>query len=241
METKGHQAFETTRWSLIDALRSGDADRAREAGNRLITLYWPAVYGYLVRSGLDAERAGEVTQAFFADVVIARRLFEIADQETGRLRSLLLTALRRYRIDLARRGKTHPDWDRPDPSLMREVADRAGRADSPEAVFDREWAIAALDEARRQCEAHFCSNGRRAHWALFEARHITPVASGTSPTAFELLAPVYGFDSAAAAAAAVQVVRRRFRSILVSLMSDQNANNAEEEAGRLLGVLTSCV
>jgi DNA-directed RNA polymerase specialized sigma24 family protein len=237
MEPISHLAFQTTRWSLVDALRSDDETRARRAGEQLVQLYWPAVYAYLRRTGLDPEWAGEVAQGFFVDVVLHRRLFEIADRETGRVRSLLLAALRRYRVDVARRAKAHPDWDSPDPSRLAAIEQRTEPGDAPESSFEREWAIASLDEARRRCEEHFCSNGRSAHWAVFEARHIAPVSSGSEPPPLGQLAADHGFASPAAAAAAVQVVRKSFRAMLVGIMAEQNANDSEEEARLVLKTL----
>ncbi|MBZ0170762.1 MAG: hypothetical protein K8E66_00130, partial [Phycisphaerales bacterium] len=237
MDSRADRPFETTRWSLIDDLRSDDESRSRAAGDQLVRLYWPAVYGFLRRSGLDTEQAGEVTQAFFADVVLTRHLFEKADPGIGRLRSYLLTALKRYRVDLARRAKSHPDWGGPDPSIITAVESRVSNGSSPELVFDREWAIAVLDEARRRSEAHFCSNGRAGHWALFEARHITPVASGVEPPSLSRLAQSHGFDSPAAVAAALQVVRKRFRAALTAVLSEQNQEPDEQESRHVLDIL----
>lgn len=239
MEPRTNRAFETTQWSLIDELQSDDDSRARAAGDRLIRLYWPAVYGFLRRSGLVAEQAGEVTQAFFADVVLSRHLFEQARPETGRLRSFILTALKRYRIDLARRAKSHPDWDGPDPSIIRAVEARVTPGTSPDSVFDREWAMAVLEEARNRCESHFSTNGRAAHWAVFEARHITPAASGVGAPPLKSLAPEHGFRSPAAAAAAVQVVRKHFRATLNSVIAEQNKDDTDLEAGLVLQILSA--
>ncbi len=67
--------FRTTCWSAVARARSGD-DAARKAAlGELIEAYWPPVYAYLRARGMKREAAAELTQAFFADVVLARGLF----------------------------------------------------------------------------------------------------------------------------------------------------------------------
>ncbi len=238
MEQRNHRAFETTEWSLIDALRRNDPGAADRALSELVQMYWPAVYSYLRRVGMDPEQAGETTQAFFTDVVLTRQLFQTANRESGRLRSLILTALKRYQIDLARRGKAHPDWDGPDPSVIGPIEARTKNETTPEQAFEREWAIAMLDEARRRCEEHFRTNGKPGHWTLFEARYISPATSGSASRPLQALAAEHGFQTPAAAAAAMQVVRKRFRSFLIGVLSEQCPHDTENELAEALQSIT---
>ena len=61
------------------------------------------MYCYLRRKNYDNERAKDLTQGFFHEVVLNRALIERADQAKGRFRSFLLHALNEYLIDEQRK------------------------------------------------------------------------------------------------------------------------------------------
>lgn len=103
MIQQSQASFPATRWSLIDALAQDDASQREQAMHVLAASYWPAIYAYLRRSGKGREQAVELTQAFFVDVVLERRLFQQADSKRGPLRALLLISLKRFLIDMHRR------------------------------------------------------------------------------------------------------------------------------------------
>ena len=67
--------FSETSWTLLDGLRDGDEKARRHAREKLITIYWPAVYAFLRRKGHGRDEAIELTQAFFTDKVLERELF----------------------------------------------------------------------------------------------------------------------------------------------------------------------
>jgi DNA-directed RNA polymerase specialized sigma24 family protein len=217
-----HARFATTRWTLIEALRGDDPARQHEALSRLVECYWPAVYGYLRRTRMDREQASEVTQAFFADVVLSRDLFSQADATAGRLRSLLMSALKRYLIDRHRRRAAR----RESTSLgLGSIEDAEAMLDStrhedPEAAFDRAWAASVLGEALRRCEKHYADADKRPHWLLFEARIVRPAVHGVEPPALPHEAEKLGFRSASDAAAAVQTVKRRVNSLLADVVAE---------------------
>ncbi len=216
--------FQPTRWTLVDALHNGSGAARERAMDELVRLYWPAVYGFLRRSGKPREEAAECTQAFFAEVILRRRLFEHADEARGRLRTLVLTALKRHLIDRQRSAAASEvlrAWsvdvnqlDAEDNAHARcpELAD-----ESPDAFFERRWAVAQLEEALRRCEQHFRGTGKSAHWELFAARVVHPAVSAVEPRPLAETAAALGFRSAADAAAAVQVVRKRMLAVLGAL------------------------
>jgi len=79
---------------------------------------------------------------------------------------------------------------------------------------------------------------REAHWLAFEARHITPFATGSTPRPLRDLALDYGFRTEASLAAAMQVVRKRFRTLLEEVVGEQDGVDPADEVGRVLDVLT---
>ena len=146
--------FMTTRWTLIVAARSDD-DRAREALTDLCQAYWRPVYAYIRRHGRTPEQAADLTQSFFLHI-LENRGFERADPARGRFRSFLLTSARNFLANARehdmteRRGgrSSHVSIDLVD--TERHLAgDAADPQYSPEAAFERQWAIQLMERAQR--------------------------------------------------------------------------------------------
>jgi RNA polymerase sigma factor (sigma-70 family) len=136
--------FATTRWTLV--LRARDVDDARAALETLCRIYRAPVLGYVRRHSRDADAAEDLTQAFFADF-LANAYHADANPQRGRFRTFLLTAVKRFLIDAhvaSRRRKRGGEF-------QFEVLDGAGEHiagdDTPEAAFERDWALAILDSA----------------------------------------------------------------------------------------------
>src|SRR5688572_28618987 len=94
--------FSPTRWSLISAVRSGDAPRAKQALETLCHAYWYPLYAYVRRTGHPHEDAADLTQGFFTHIM-ENELLTRAEPERGRLRNFLLTAIQRFLRDDWRR------------------------------------------------------------------------------------------------------------------------------------------
>jgi DNA-directed RNA polymerase specialized sigma24 family protein len=230
--------FSTTNWTLVQSLQDGaDQDRARAL--RLLTRhYWPPVYAYLRRSGRSADDAADLTQSFFADVVLGRRLFEHADRDRGRLRSLILSALKRHLIDQHRRHAARPDGAALQlQDLSREEHFLIERADDAiEDVFDRRWAMAVMDQAIERCEQYFREIDRPEHWAAFAAYSIRPAQYGHAAPNLRSIAEQHGFVSAHHAASALRLVRQRMRTVLKQICAETTIGReaAEREYATLI-------
>lgn len=230
-------AFNTTMWTVIGALRSDDECERATAAERAAEVYWPPVYACARRLVRTRDEAADLTQAFFADIIMGRRLFERADAARGTLRGLIRAALKRYatdqwRRDAARgRGRLVPLGD-----VDREES--LGIGGDSEAAFDRRWALALFDEALRRCESHFASGTRAGHWKLFEARVLGPARTGNTARPLADDAAELGFGSAAEAAAAVQTVKRRFDVIFREVVAETISDPAQlEDEYRLVRAL----
>ncbi|MCA9290177.1 MAG: hypothetical protein KDA25_03550, partial [Phycisphaerales bacterium] len=103
----GSHLFTTTRRSLIQDLDSNDPAVVRSALEELSRIYRPVVERCFARCGAwnhaDVEDAA---QEFFEVIVLERHLFAKAAPGRGRLRALLWTAIRHFRIDRLRRTAT---------------------------------------------------------------------------------------------------------------------------------------
>lgn len=138
--------FDTTRWSVVLRARGGPAE-AREALEVLCRTYRPPVLAFVRSRGYPADAAEDLTQAFFARF-LERAWHSAADPGRGRFRSFLLTALKRFLIDasfeaaaLKRGGAFHFE------SLDEDAAGDGATGETPDSVFEREWARAVLSAA----------------------------------------------------------------------------------------------
>lgn len=213
-----HAGFRSTRWSLVDGLAADDLAVRERAIGELADAYWPPVYAWFRRRGLKRDEAAERTQGFFTDVVLGRELLAQASHERGRLRTLVLSALQRYDIDLHRRREARKSsLHVPVEQIEREESLLAGRVAAeqggPDEAFADRWDLAALENALREAEDHFVATGKAGHWRAFELRVLRP-ACGHPQAPLESVANECGFKSPALAAAAVQVVKKRLATLL---------------------------
>lgn len=220
MEQTG-ASFVTTCWTLIDRVRSDDEGTRRAAFDECAKLYWPPVYACARRLMRTRDEALDLTQAFFADVVLARGLFDRADPAAGTARSLVRAALKRFATDQWRRGQARGQGLVVSGEAI-EREESLARDEDPGVAFDRRWALSMFEEAMRRCEAHFESAGRAGHWRLFEARVVRE-----SPVPLVEAASSFGFESAALAAAAVQTVKRRLDAILREVVAETASDEGQ--------------
>jgi len=152
--------FETTRWSTV-LMAGGDSADARNALESLCRRYRAPVLSYLQRHGRSDNDAQDLTQAFF-ERLIRLRLHDRADPARGRFRSFLLTALDNFVRDehahASRLKRGGIDGVR---SLDAEEAPTdAADSTTPDAEFDRHWALSVLDGALARLADQCESNGK---------------------------------------------------------------------------------
>lgn len=224
--------FETTRWTLIEALRTG-GDGAEAALADLAWRYHGPVRAFIRRQTACDATADDLAQGFFADVVLWRNLFAGADAAKGKLRTLVLAALKRYLIDVRRKALVRPDHSRAveldgaDGLAIAAPGSRGTASSLENSDLEREWVLSLIDEAHRRTRDHFCGAGRLGHWSLFEARVVNPACRAFEPPRLESIYAQHGFSSSAQAAAAVQTVRERFKAILFEIVA-KTADKAED-------------
>ena len=206
--------FPTTHWSRVIAAGDLGGPLARESLADLCRTYWFPLYAYIRRRGNGPEQALDLTQAYFARL-LERRTVAAADPARGRFRSFLLAdcsyflAHEREHDAAARRGGGRA-------LVSIDARDAEGRylvepshEETPQRLFDRDWALALLDVVLASVRREYEESGRG---AAFEVLKVV-LEARSSRVPHSELADKLG-TTEAAAQVAVHRLRKRYRDAL---------------------------
>jgi hypothetical protein len=207
--------FQTTDWRMIaDACAPSVATRKDGLG-RVFIRYRAPMESWLCARGAGAERAAEITQGFFTDVVLHRDILASATEGRGRLRNLIKTALKRYWIDMIRRDEAREHAEH------RAAEDREVTAiAAADAAFDAEWARTQLQLAIERVRARLEAAGRVQEWRIFEICILEPVLHHRTTPTMDEAARAVGVRNAATASNLLHQARRRMGSALHEVISE---------------------
>lgn len=230
-------AFPCTRWTLI-ASAAGEGQGARRALEDLCRQYWPPVYFFARRRGLNHADAEDTTQAFFAEL-LERGSIHSASPDKGRMRTFLLTALKRFMINqhekatAAKRGSGVPPLSLDFGWVEGRFLAEPSHSLTPDIEFDRQWALRILDLAfeltKREAEA-------RGRTELFN--ELQGLISMDAPAApYAEIAERHGLTEAGVKSAAHRM-RGQFRTALRSVIAETVAEESaiDEEIAHLFSV-----
>lgn len=155
--------FHTTRWTRV-CLAKADSEDGRRALTDLCDAYYEPVVAYLRSVLRDADAAREMSHAFFAEM-LGGGTINTADSERGRFRSYLLGAVKHFvghQRETARRMKRGGGLEivSLDDEEAAEVPE--GRMLSPDAEFDRQWAMTVIMRGTAALRAECMAEGRGA-------------------------------------------------------------------------------
>ena len=139
--------FDTTRWSMILEPRH-EGESARAALEDLCRRYRGPVLAYLRGHGYHSDEAEDQTQAFFAHLLI-QKLHHSADPAKGRFRSYLLTSLKHFLSSERRRETSEKRGGTSVHVAIDSIAEPVSE-ETPDSIFEREWACALLARALRK-------------------------------------------------------------------------------------------
>ncbi len=222
--------FVSTRWSVV--LSAGDltSPHAATALEALCRAYWYPLYAYVRRRGHSPADAEDLTQEFFAHL-LAHNWVARADPHKGRFRSFLLMAMSRFlanewdKAHTLKRGaqiRLVPlQLDDAEPRYAQEPADTS----TPEQAFEKQWALATLDEVLQHLRAEFERAGKA---VLFAA--LKPCLIGSRETQpYAALASELGMTEGAVKAA-VSRLRERYRERLKEAIAHTVASPSDVDA-----------
>jgi RNA polymerase sigma factor (sigma-70 family) len=233
----GGDRFPPTRRSVIEAVRSIDAEERERALEALCAAYWKPVYKYVrLRWNRPAVEAQDLTQGFFLEV-LERELLEKFDPKKSRLRTYLRVCVDSFVSNdhkaskRVKRGGNVPhvalDFAAAEEELGGSVLDPASipSRDSLEEFFEKEWIRSlfalAVEELHQLCVA----GERERTFRLFEAYDL----EGNEKISYEQLSHEYGIP-VTDVTNALAWARREFRRIALERL--QELCGSEEEFQR---------
>jgi len=210
------RSFQTTHWTAIEKVGS-DNDLDNEALlAELLRAYWKPVYCYLRHKGRRNEEAKDLTQGFFQEVVLGRKLIQKADRTEGRFRTFLLRSLDRYLVSVHRKQTARKRIPRDslvslEHSTFDELPEALDNLNS-EDVFQYTWVCEFLDRIIEDVEAQCRQCGMAMHWDLFFQRVLQPILMSTERPSLESLCRRHGIDATTKASNMIFAVKRRFQA-----------------------------
>jgi RNA polymerase sigma factor (sigma-70 family) len=223
----GGDRFPPTRRSVIEAVRSIDAEERERALEALCAAYWRPVYKYVrLRWNRPAEDAQDLTQGFFVEV-LERELLEKFDARKSRLRTYLRVCVDSFVSNDHKAGRrlkrggnvAHValDFAAAEEELSGSALDPAS-IPSPESLedfFEKEWIRSlfglAVEELRKLCVAR----ERERTFLLFEAYDL----EGNEKISYERLSNDYGIPTTDVTNA-LAWARREFRRIALERLRE---------------------
>ena len=103
-QSRAAPVFATTHWSVVLAAADSAAPGSEAALSTLCQAYWFPLYAHVRRRGHDAESARDLTQGFFAELLV-RKTMSQADRNRGRFRTFLLAVLDHFLHHAHRDGR----------------------------------------------------------------------------------------------------------------------------------------
>ena len=238
---KAGARFHTTRWSLVVAAGGDRSSDARRALEMLCEIYWYPLYAYVRRQGHDASEAGDLTQAFFLQL-LQRHDVQGLRRERGRLRSYLLGAVRHFLANESARGSTLKrgggatplslDLDHAESRYAAEPAD----VSTPDRIYERRWALTVLDQVFQGLREEWKATGRVEEFDVLKDCLVGDPPEGGYQTVAEILG-----STPNAVGVAVHRLRRAFRRRLRDTIVDTvvSEDAVEDEIRHLFASLQS--
>lgn len=228
-------SFRTTRWTQVRLAKS-DSEHGKAALSDLCDAYYEPVAAYLRHALRDADTARDMTHAFFAEM-LGGGTIGTADRDRGRFRSYLLGAVKHF---VSRQREIQHALKRGAgvATVSMEEKEVAAIWDcsvaTPDAAFDRQWALTMLERSLEALRLECHAEGRA---SFFD--HVRPVLTGDSAHGDQgTLAAACGMNLDAFRVA-VHRLKKRLRQCVKKEVSQtlDDAASVEEEMQNLLSAL----
>lgn len=235
------RGFFTTRWSIVLAASRDRSPAGRQALATLCETYWYPLYAFVRRLGYDVADAQDLTQAFFARLLDKGDLQGVR-RERGRFRSFLLASIKHFLINewdkcrSQKRGGGRTVLSLDFATAERRYGTTPVDERTPDAIFERQWALSLLDRVKEMLQQEFAVAGKAEQFARLQIHMAGEAAAGSyAQTAEELRM------SEAAVKVAVHRLRRKFRDRLRDEIAQtvDSQEEVDDEICRLFETLRS--
>jgi RNA polymerase sigma-70 factor (ECF subfamily) len=232
--------FPATHWSVVLAAGHSEVTGASQALEGLCRAYWPPLYAYVRRQGHGPDDAQDLTQEFFARLLVKRYL-QHADPACGRFRTFLLTSLKHFLISDWRKGtRQKRGGGHTLLSMDAETAEQGYAAEpaevlTPEGIYERRWAATLIERVLTLLRSEYAGAGKE---RLFE--HLKDSLWGErSSSPYATLAAELGVTEGALKVSAHRL-RQRCRELLRAEIAQTVARPEEidEELHHLMAVFS---
>jgi len=239
-EVRRRSEFPSTHWTVVLAAGHADGTTGQAALAEICRAYWQPLYAVARRLGHSPADAEDLTQGFFTEL-LERPILERADAARGHFRSYLLGAFKNHlgnerRHDRAqKRGGAQRPLSLETGKLESRLVTELGTPRTPEAIYERTWAVALMEEAMHRLESECHHAGRK---ELFHK--LQPCLGHDSEAGhYAEIARSLG-KSEASVQAMVSRMRRRYLELLrsVILPTVGRPEEVEDELRHLLQVLS---
>ncbi len=226
MAFSSQQRFATTQWSLVLEAGRRSAPEADAALETLCAAYWFPLYAFARRRGYSPDDAADLTQEFFSRL-IEKSFLASADPERGRFRTFLLTIFQRFlakefdRDQAMKRGAglTQLSIDFHDVELR--YADSLTDEETPERIFEKQWALILLQRVFDQLGAEYAAKGKGDLFS--QCRRF--LATSTTEVSYKETAQSLNM-SEGALRVAIHRLRERYRELLRAEIAGTIADDA---------------
>lgn len=236
----GARRFATTHWSVVLAAGKISSPHQKQALETLCQSYWLPLYTYLRRRGCDVHQAEDYTQGFFLHLLRKHDL-RSADPKWGKFRTFLLVRLKTFLSDqrdharAKKRGGGRKilslDLQNAEGQYALEPTDQM----SPEALFEKSWALTVLERTVGRLEAEMAGKNKR---ELFEHLKVYLTAEKDVLPYRDMAAELAMTEGSVRVA--VHRLRRRYRELLRDEIAQTVASEdqIDEEMEHLFAALT---
>ena len=233
--TPDTEAFPSTNWLHIEELKDADSSIYQDLINHLALRYWRPVYWFLRKKGFPCHAAKDLTQDFFCEIVLQKKIFQKADKRKGRLRTFLLSCLTHFTANYHRKEasqKNRPVQPLVPLDALTESSNLLKSSElSPEQTYHIAWVQQLLQETLEQVKSYCCRNGQSVHWDVFYAHFLQPIMEQSPRPCLKAVCACYGLRDEKQAANMLITVKRTFRRSFCEKLavSSNTPSDIEEE------------
>ncbi|HBY64188.1 MAG TPA: RNA polymerase subunit sigma-24 [Solibacterales bacterium] len=209
----------------------------KDALNWLCERYWYPLYAFIRRRGYPPDSAQDLTQGFLTNL-LERSSFEAADPSRGRFRAYLIGALKHYLADrteyetAAKRGGGEPLLPLPFEEGEEHYLQCPAHL-TPEALYDRQWALSLIDRVLDLLHAEHAAAGKESQFGILK-----PFLAGEGD--FRAAASALAMKENAVRVA-VHRLRRRYRDLLSAEITEtvDSPDVVQQEIRYLIHVISA--